>query len=536
MSTGTENTTLISPPTACTSTISLLAYNDGMLNRILSLDSRTANRIFLAFLFLSAIAQIFIIQANPLDLAADETHYWEWSKRLDYHYYSKGPVIAYLVYFGTTLFGDTALGVRFPAVLNQLVFTGIIYLFVRSFSSPGLALLTSLAIRSMLIFMGIGTIMTPDSPLALLWATVLFIGYQFMKTKHISFWVLAMLALGIAINAKAISIILFPGLLVAIFLGDFGFSQQLIKKALIVGFSLLLVSLLPFLLWNAKHEWVNFAHSMSHVTQNAGIEFRPYYFFELLGGQIILAGPILFLGVVASYFWGIKEWKNGDALSGFFVLTGLPLLAILVLISFTKRVQGNWVMPVYINGILLFAYLLSQGVIKARGNEKLILGGISLNLAIGFIAHLIMFGVTFGMPDNFFPHKKIVGWRTLASKVQSIQKSMIPETAEPPFFVSERYQTASELAFYLRAPGEIFCANISDRRMNQYDIWGGWEKLKGRDAIVVLDYKSLAPRLEPFFETVSYLGEINLSSSPRPFTLFLAKSYTGIPPEIPQRY
>ena len=32
-----------------------------------------------------------------LDLSPDEAHYWEWSRRLDLSYYSKGPLIAYLI-------------------------------------------------------------------------------------------------------------------------------------------------------------------------------------------------------------------------------------------------------------------------------------------------------------------------------------------------------------------------------------------------------------------------------------------------------
>src|SRR5262245_31657226 len=33
----------------------------------------------------------------PLELAPDEAHYWDWSRHLDWSYYSKGPLVAWLI-------------------------------------------------------------------------------------------------------------------------------------------------------------------------------------------------------------------------------------------------------------------------------------------------------------------------------------------------------------------------------------------------------------------------------------------------------
>src|SRR5204862_4108891 len=33
----------------------------------------------------------------PLDLSGDEAHYWDWSRQLDLSYYSKGPLVAYII-------------------------------------------------------------------------------------------------------------------------------------------------------------------------------------------------------------------------------------------------------------------------------------------------------------------------------------------------------------------------------------------------------------------------------------------------------
>ena len=76
----------------------------------------------------------------PLDLAPDEAHYWDWSRHLDWSYYSKGPLVAYLIRFSVTVAGpwservtgNSMLAVRLPAVAcGSLLLLGL-YVLTRS--------------------------------------------------------------------------------------------------------------------------------------------------------------------------------------------------------------------------------------------------------------------------------------------------------------------------------------------------------------------------------------------------------------------
>src|SRR3954453_14218965 len=66
----------------------------------------------------------FLVTSCPLELAADEAHYWDWSRHLDWSYYSKGPLVAWVIrasrFFladlSTRLVGSEMLAVRLPAV------------------------------------------------------------------------------------------------------------------------------------------------------------------------------------------------------------------------------------------------------------------------------------------------------------------------------------------------------------------------------------------------------------------------------------
>src|SRR5262245_17059905 len=97
----------------------------------------------LGMILLAAAVRIYYLAvACPLDLAPDEAHYWDWSRHLDWSYYSKGPVIAVLIRLSCMLFGtfsqqvmgNEALAVRLPAVLcSSMMLVGLYVLTVQVF-------------------------------------------------------------------------------------------------------------------------------------------------------------------------------------------------------------------------------------------------------------------------------------------------------------------------------------------------------------------------------------------------------------------
>src|SRR5438309_8043027 len=85
----------------------------------------------------------------PLDLAPDEAHYWDWSRHLDWSYYSKGPLVAYLIRAACALSGSWSenltnnqmLAVRLPAVIcGSLLLVSLYILTVQAFAREPLAL------------------------------------------------------------------------------------------------------------------------------------------------------------------------------------------------------------------------------------------------------------------------------------------------------------------------------------------------------------------------------------------------------------
>ena len=107
-------------------------------------------RLLAALLILGAGAAhlAYLAGDGPLDLAPDEAHYWDWSRHLDWSYYSKGPLVAYLIRAGCELAGNWSrqwtgtdmLAVRLPAVLcGSLLLASIYVLTVQVYGRERLA-------------------------------------------------------------------------------------------------------------------------------------------------------------------------------------------------------------------------------------------------------------------------------------------------------------------------------------------------------------------------------------------------------------
>src|SRR5262245_33615891 len=109
----------------------------------------------------------------PLDLSMDEAHYWDWSRHLDWSYYSKGPLVAWLIRLSCELFGPLSvsligsemLAVRLPAVVcGSLLLVSLYVLTVQVWRREGLALaVIALALTFPLVAAG-SSLMTIDAP------------------------------------------------------------------------------------------------------------------------------------------------------------------------------------------------------------------------------------------------------------------------------------------------------------------------------------------------------------------------------------
>jgi len=84
-------------------------------------DSSAFRQLLAVAALIAAMTVLRVIYASVIDLRTDEAYYWTWSKENVLCFLDHPPMIAWFIRFGTAIFGDTNLGVRFAGILAMLV-------------------------------------------------------------------------------------------------------------------------------------------------------------------------------------------------------------------------------------------------------------------------------------------------------------------------------------------------------------------------------------------------------------------------------
>ncbi|GMT46970.1 MAG: hypothetical protein IEMM0007_0536 [bacterium] len=441
-------------------------------------------------LLVLSLFRIYYIFVGPLDLSPDEAQYWDWSRRLDLSYYSKGPAIAYIIAIGKTFLGNTEIGIRLPAVFFSLFSSLVLYQMSRdmmkkevpaSSGTPELAgLLSALLIQIVPLFSTYGIVMTIDSPFIFVWSLSLYLFYlaqrewtETGKTKLL-YWALAGLTTGIGLLVKyTMSFFYLSAFLYLI--TDRKRRGLLVHPGPWLSFAISLLCFVPVLIWNSQHNWVTFLHTAGQAHLADGMKITMGRFFEFIGSQLGVVSPVLFVFILISLFVLRKKNSDGSLLFWF----SIPILLFFTLKSLQGKVQANWALPAYIAGFIsLSIYTVKYWPGFRKSVRVLLVAGTLISIAITAVAH---YPSAVNLPLKMDPTARLRGWNELGKDVGKIADGM----KAPYFIFSDRYQVTSELAFYVRGNPVTYNINLG-RRMNQYDLWPGFYDLKGYNAIFVM--------------------------------------------------
>lgn len=485
-----------------------------------------SDRWFVGMFLLLTALNVLTIWTSPLDLSPDEAHYAEWSKRIDWAFYSKGPAIAVLIRAGTMLFGDSTFGVRLPACLCFAFFSALFYLFLRQLAGSRPALAAWLAMRAVPLFAQTGVVITTDAPAAVFWLVAVICAHRALVEEEPPYWVGFGAAVGLGMLAEYEVGILYPSVFLLMFLTPH-LRRHLIHPAFIAGGIVCFFAVFPLLKWNADHGWINVTHNARYLLGEKLVRFEPIHFGRLVVEQVVYVGPIVLAGILLALWVGVKEWKQDDRVSGLLLFTAAPLGMLICVLSFFNPVYANWTIPVYISGLLLLAYLVANYRIVSTRVSSLIRPGILLSACITGLAHLAFFGVDLGIHPSLLPTGKLFGWSELTRSVDENVEKVRRETGHAPFVLTTDYQIASEISFYSKSASPVLCTHPGAGRMNQYDIWGGLDAMRGRSAIVISQDPADEVALQPRFAELHALsGELPIVAHEK--TLRTFRLYKGV--------
>ncbi|MFZ6017016.1 MAG: glycosyltransferase family 39 protein [Nitrospirota bacterium] len=495
------------------------------------------------FIFLLSISlfRIYYITRGPLDLSPDEAHYWEWSRRLDWSYYSKGPMIAYLIHLGTSIFGDTVLGIRIMAVIFSTFSSVILYIIGKKLYDEEVGLSAGVLMQMVPLFSTFGVLFTIDSPFIFFWMLSLFLFWKAV-TSHFSlltshfYWFLIGLSIGLGLLTKYTMAFFY----VCAFLFLL-FSKEdrklLLTKGPYIAFIISLLIFSPVIIWNANHDWVTFKHTagQAHLSGQWSVVSSQWLknFFEFFGSQIAIITPILFFMMFYALFRLQK--LNHNPQSKFLLWFSIPVIAFFLLKSIHAKVQANWALPGYLTGIIAFsAFYIKRFHSEGRVTRILITTAALLSVIVTSVAH---YPSILNLPSKQDPTSRLHGWKELGTEVTRIYEGM--SAIRPVFIFSDRYQVSSELAFYVKGHPVTYSLNLG-HRMNQYDLWPGFNNLLHYDAIFVrIGDTTISDKVASAFEKVEkrvFTAYTKKQIKIRDYSIFLCYDFKGLKEEKPESY
>ncbi|CAK7072951.1 MAG: hypothetical protein DELT_01973 [Desulfovibrio sp.] len=500
-----------------------------MANRVFSLWRQYPHALAALLIVAATTARYCFVASGQLDLVQDEAQYWDWSRRLQWSYYSKGPLIAWIIKAFTAVFGDTELGVRFGAIVGSFAAQVIWYLGVGVLlHKPRVALITLFICNTMPLFLASGILMTTDNPLLVCWLLALFsLHAAAMRPDSRAPWVVFGASVAFGILAKYTMLGMGGvALLHAAFLRYHGILPKGHCKRLCLAFGVgALIGLIPILIWNAQNGWASFRHvgRLAGVAPAAG-ETPPLIRFdrlpEYVGGQLGLVYPWWIAFMLYGGWLAVKRCckrtapdayreKREAAQAALLVAGFWPIFLFFLVWSLHTRIYANWSAMCYASGVVLAALGVDAVLEKYRARPEQ--GGVSPNApsklpskfpwtrrlvpvwaGISVILCLVMYAqepVSRILPDAANPASRLKGWADMGRRVGEFRDAL--PNPERVFIFSDQYDVTSQLAFYVPGRPVTFCADFG-RRLNQYDFWPSPEDRKGWDAIFV--------RRKPFAE------------------------------------
>lgn len=472
---------------------------------------------YLIILFIITAYRFIVLITANVDLYMDEAYYWYWSQDLDFGYYSKPPMIAWVIALFTSICGDNEICVKLPALIIY-PFTSITVFFIaKELFNEKVAFWTAVAFITLPAVSMSSLIISTDVVLLFFWSLTLYLFIKAIKTDRDIYWILAGFSAGFGLLSKYTMIIF----VISVFL-YLAFSKQYKRhlKNIKLYMTMLLAAFvyLPNLIWNYHHHFVSFMHT-KEISEIDRELFHFNKMFEFLGAQFGVFGPVFFAVLLYLIFRPFLKDERFKLLYFFAV----PFLAIITLQSFLSRAFANWAAPTYVAAtILVVAYLIY------KNRERLLKIAIGINIVLALIFYHYHFIVkSFGveLTSKKDPYKRVLGWEEVAKEL----KPYLLKYPNVKLLFDDR-KLMSEMIFYIKPhPFDAVMYNPSHKLRNHFDLVTDLQKHIGEDFIFVSKRKDIQD-IEKRFESAKFLGKIDVplyKDFKRVYYVYYLKSFKG---------
>lgn len=526
--------------TEMTPTLNRATQQSGWLLRVVVDSGRWGVMAILSLLLIIRVTYLLIC---PLELVPDEAYYWDWSRQLDWSYYSKPPMIAWLIAFSTAVGGDSVFAIRLPATLMGTVGLWLVYELGRVLYDHRIGFWTFLIVASFPGMTALCLLMTIDAPFLVAWTASLYCLWRlFANEKPDLKWLpLAILATGAGLLTKQTALGLIP-LMILFLIASKSDRAKLKSPALWIWVAGSLACMLPVLWWNYRHDWVTLEHTGQHFgTQSVSALRHVTRFLEFVVSQFGILSPVvgwMMLVITAPLLIQLRRLPRREC---FLMCFGaIPFVAVTAL-SLVQQVQPNWAVALHLPSVVLLAAWGAGSLpIALRWDSSrrwlpaaVVFSGI---LSAGIAA------APFLIPDSkiagtaFDPTFRLRGWRDLGEQVGTMLHAL-PEHERILIIAATSRGPVSELAYYLPGKPRVYRWNAGEVVDSQHDLWSGPQNAHGTDAVIVTDGAARVPkRLAQSFRSIEEIGPVMVALGPhksRHFRIWRGESLDSWPTRSP---
>ena len=421
--------------------------------------STDRNRIFL--LLIASFIVRSIIAAN-IDLSNDEVNYWAYALYPALSHFDHPPMVGFFIQlFSLNLTFQSEFFIRAASLVVGTINTYIIFLIGKKLFDFNTGLTAAvLYTASVYCSVILGLFILPDTPLSLFWLLTFYVALNILpekcpSTKSKKLFLLLGIFIGLGMISKYTAAFLWIGILAyVLFVNRFWLKT---KEFYIAGLLTILL-FIPVIIWNVQNDFISFTFQGDRVSLTES-KLRFDFLGTELAGQIFYNNPINFIVVIASLAAIIRRKFSikRDYLL-LLLLWSIPIIAIFLLSSLTRRTLPHWSAPGYYSLILIAAaYLSSLSKIKVHYSAKLSLLLVAVVILLGFIQIKTGFvyndikdrtPVNLGEKDASLD---LFGWHQLASDFEIIYKRDLSENkiSKDPYIITWRWFPAANFDYYV---------------------------------------------------------------------------------------
>lgn len=363
-------------------------------------------------LILITVIRIYALMVSPVELSVDEAQYWQWSKNLDFGYFTKPPIIAWSIALSTYIFGDLEWAVRLLSPIIHFFISIILWMTAQiAFGFKAGRISALIWIFSPAASLGSFVIST-DTPLLLFWSISLLFIFKIFKNNSYLSALFVGISLGLGILSKYAALFFIIFLILWWVTYDKGKDLSLKKLTLILIISIIIAA--PNIYWNFSNNFVTVNHTISNADLSE-ININYNNVIEFLSSQLLVFGPIMFL----IYLFIILSSFFKDQKLSLLGMLSFPIIILITIQSLLKIANANWAVTGYIGASLLIsAYVIIQ---KHRVLRLIFKFGLFINFVLSlFILKISLTGSFYPANLTSDPLRKNLGFKVLSKQIEEV--------------------------------------------------------------------------------------------------------------------